>query len=141
MTPSILMVDDDENYPKLLTEAFRSAKIPGKFTWLEDGESAWAHLEEKIKGSAFNELPNLILLDINMPGMNGFEFLRLVRKNENLQALPVVMLSVSESPHDVRHSYFMGANAYITKPTDFDQMEGMFRAIYQFWFQYAKILR
>lgn len=136
---SILVIDDDTGYPLLLEKVFRMAGLPGRLTHLEDAEKALAYLEERSNPEGADGLPGLVLLDINMPGMNGFELLRRLRESERLQSLPVIMFSISQSPEDIRRAYSMGANAYITKPTGFQQIQAMLRDVHQFWFQCARL--
>lgn len=134
----ILVVDDDENYPKIMQEALRIAQVPSALTWVDGGEAALKYLDERTSEN-LSSLPKLILLDINMPGMNGFEFLRQFKQKELLQTIPVLMLSVSQSQNDILLAYKLGANAYLTKPTDFKQMQEMIQTIHSFWFQHAKL--
>jgi CheY-like chemotaxis protein len=139
LEPNILVIDDDENYPRIMKEAVRAAKLPATITWLESGEKGLAHLEEKAKERGSNGLPSLIFLDINMPGMNGFEVLRRLRENKALPSLPVIMLSVSQSPDDINQAYRLGANAYLSKPTDFQELQDTLQAIQQFWFKRVRL--
>ncbi|MEI7823631.1 MAG: response regulator, partial [Verrucomicrobiota bacterium] len=85
--------------------------------------------------------PDLILLDINMPRKNGCEVLEEVRSDEDLRLIPIVILTSSEAEDDIRRSYELGANCFVTKPADLDEMVRVVQAINHFWITIAKFPR
>jgi CheY-like chemotaxis protein len=138
-TSLLWIIDDDPSYPKIMEEALRLEKIQAELIWFENGAAALSSLQEKIKARNFEKLPSFIFLDINMPGMNGFEVLQKLKENQSFRLLPVFMLSVSQSAQDVERSYQNGAAAYLSKPSDFGQLREMLRAVCNFWLQHARL--
>ena len=105
----ILLVDDNQADGWLLREAFQILNVPHELQIVDDGEQALKFLSE-------NMPPALILLDINMPKVNGFEVLKAIRADAKLRALPVIIFTSSRHRGDVEKAYHLGANAYVTKP-------------------------
>lgn len=126
-TCQILIVDDDPDYTYLLEEAFKHYK-PRPFTKvLQNGDDLLSWLEEA------HQLPNLILLDINMPGGNGFELLTILKRVDSFKTIPVVMLSVSSRREDIAKSYRHRANAYIIKPMRFEKLQEQIDLLSHYW--------
>jgi CheY-like chemotaxis protein len=130
----ILLVDDSDADVYLFQEAFRGLQNVHELEVARDGEQALQHLH----AAAGNKyLPALILLDLNLPKMDGFEVLRTIRADPKLRAIPVVVFSSSSDRRQVYRAYEMGANAYVAKPmNDFVDLVGDFE---RFWLQRAEL--
>lgn len=129
----ILLVDDSDADVYLFEEAFRALQGVHEVEIARNGEEALQYLQ----AAAPNGLPALILLDLNLPKVDGFEVLRAIRSDAKLRAIPVIVLSSSSDRHQVRRAYEMGANAYIVKPLDdFGDLVGDFE---NFWLQRAEL--
>jgi two-component system, response regulator len=128
----ILLVDDDHDDADLTLLALKLNDIHNEVIIARDGREALEILlQNNIPNKPF--IPALVLLDINMPGMDGMEMLEQLRNNEVTRLLPVVMLTTSTSPDDIKKSYNLGANSYITKPSDFDQFSKIIGGIGKYW--------
>ena len=108
----ILLVEDDTVDVKAITRAFEELKIRNKLVHVANGEEALNYLR-----NSRNKKPCVILLDLNMPKMDGVEFLRAVKSDKNLKQIPVVVLTVSSQEQDVVESFNLGVAGYITKPS------------------------
>lgn len=128
----ILLVEDNEGDVLLTTEALKEGKIAKKIAVVNDGWEALQYLTKKGKYSnAFT--PDLIILDINLPKLNGHEVLRNIRSLDNLKHLPVIILSTSSSNGDILNAYQNFANCYITKPVEVNDFLKVISSIEQFW--------
>ncbi len=133
----IMLVDDDEADVLLTTQMLKRGKLLLNVTVAHDGDEALEMLEAKV--SSGDPLPDLMLLDINMPRLDGFETLQQMRKHEVLKGVPVVMLTTSDAPQDVKRVYDLGANCYITKPVTFEQFQKVISLLKEFWFTVVKL--
>ncbi|WP_377274453.1 response regulator [Peterkaempfera sp. SMS 1(5)a] len=111
----VLLVEDDRADAMLIEDALLERGGARKLTHVEDGVAALEYLRDPE-----NTRPDLIVLDLNMPRMNGREFLTVLKHDENLRAIPVVVLTTSAAPDDVSGAYQRHANAYVTKPVNLD---------------------
>lgn len=134
----ILVVDDNVGDVVLTTEALKSTGIPTRVSTASDGLEAIELLQRKGKFSSMPK-PDLVLLDINMPRKNGHEMLKEVRQREEFRGLPIVIFTSSEAQDDIRRSYELGANCFVTKPVDLDDMVKAIHAVVHFWTSYAKL--
>ncbi|MBI3979821.1 MAG: response regulator [Chloroflexi bacterium] len=134
----ILLVEDNPGDVRLTVEALKEGKVLSNLHVVEDGQAALAYLrqEGKYAGAA---RPDVILLDLNLPRMDGREVLALIKADERLRAIPVVILTTSKAEEDILRSYHLHANCYITKPVDFEQFIGVVRSIESFWFTIVKL--
>ncbi len=134
----ILLVEDNEGDIVLTLEALRKAKVANGIKVAKDGEEALKYLrkEGKFKDAG---TPDLILLDINLPRINGLEVLAAIKNAENLKAIPVVILTTSESEKDIMVSYQNHANCYIVKPVDFKNFMEVVQMIKDFWITVVKL--
>ena len=128
----ILLVEDNEADVRLTREALREAGDGVRLTAVGDGEQALAYLRRQ-EGFSEAPRPDLVLLDLNLPRKNGREVLREIKADHRLSLIPVVVLSTSASPSDVAACYELHANAYVTKPRDFDEFAGTVARIGEFW--------
>lgn len=129
----ILLIEDNEGDIILTKEALKEGRIRNQITVAKDGQEALEMLNETAT------LPDLILLDINLPRVNGFEVLTAIKKNDRLRMIPVIMLSTSGAQNDIMTSYSNYANCFITKPVDFNQFMDVVRSIEDFWISIVKL--
>jgi len=134
----ILLVEDNPGDVRLTREAFRDAKVHNNIVVVGDGLEAMAYLKQENK-YANTVRPDLILLDLNLPRMNGFEVLDAIKVDESLKRIPVVILTTSQAEQDIIYSYNLYANAYVTKPVDLEQFIAAIRAIEGFWLEIVKL--
>jgi two-component system, chemotaxis family, response regulator Rcp1 len=134
----ILLVEDNEGDIILTLKALEKAKIDSAIDVVKDGEQALQFLR---KEGSFQEAdtPNLILLDINLPKMNGKEVLSVIKNNGRLRTIPVVMLTTSDARTDILQSYYNHANCFITKPSDFGHFREVMQKIKDFWLSIARL--
>lgn len=124
----ILLVEDNRGDVRLMQEALDSG-VPCRITIVEDGAKAMVWLRAKDRPHR----PDLILLDLNLPRMNGWEVLREIKSDPALRQIPVVVLTSSEADRDVHRAYDLGANSYVRKPVDLDAFLRAVRSIESFW--------
>ncbi len=118
----ILLVEDNEDEVDLILRAFKKSNIVNKVVILRDGAEALEYLfGPPPAGKETNELPTVVVLDLKLPKINGFEVLERIRREETTQLLPVVILTSSNEEQDIIKSYKGGANSYVRKPIDFEQ--------------------
>jgi CheY-like chemotaxis protein len=128
----ILLVEDNEGYVILTAEAFESAKLASDLSVVRDGESAIDFLLKRHQ-YLHVKVPDLILLDLNLPRKNGYEVLQFLKADTNLKHIPVIVLSTSSSMNDVNKCYENYANCYITKPMDIESFFSIVSKIENFW--------
>ena len=128
----ILIVEDNEGDVGLIEEVFEEAKIKNNIHVAEDGEEAVLYLRGKGKFSG-SPRPDIIILDLNLPKKDGREVLREIKEDSNLKNIPVVVLTTSGAEKDILRAYELHANAYVTKPIDFDQFINVIGSIVNFW--------
>ena len=134
----ILLVDDNEGDIVLTLEALNEARIINRISVVKDGAAAIRLLNQQGEYAA-QELPDLVLLDINLPKIDGKEVLAHIKKSESLKRLPVIMLTTSSSEKDILDSYNNYANCYITKPVDLVSFMEVIRTIEDFWITIVKL--
>lgn len=139
MSPiNILLVEDNEGDILLTTEALTEGKIANKVDVVKDGYEAILYLENKGR-YVDAATPDLILLDVNLPKLNGHEVLEKIKSKEQLKHLPVIMLSTSSSSEDIMASYKNQVNCYITKPVEAEDFLKVISSIEQFWISVVKL--
>ena len=132
---TILLVEDNQDDVALTLRAFGKHKIKNKVIVVEDGEEALDYLfcKGKFSGRDPCDLPSVILLDINLPKVNGFEVLKAIRNNESTKLLPVTILTSSKEEQDIIQGYSLGANSYIRKPVDFEKFFEAVETLGLYW--------
>lgn len=135
MDVTILLVDDSPTDAAILSAALDDVGCQWPLQIAQTGDEALALLG-KIDSNAH---PQLILLDLNLPGKTGHEVLREIKCNIVWQAIPIIVLSSSATPNDIYKSYQLHANAYITKPTNFSDYQLIAQKIYDFWLTTAQL--
>jgi CheY-like chemotaxis protein len=136
----ILLVEDNPGDARLTREALKEGRLPVHLNVAADGESALAFLHRQ-GPYAQAPRPDLILLDLNLPRKGGHEVLAEIKADERLRRIPVVMLTSSQAEQDIRASYDLHANCYITKPVELDQFIRVVRSIEDFWLSVVKLPR
>jgi CheY-like chemotaxis protein len=134
----ILLVDDDPGDVRLTLEALKRNRLYSSIDNVENGEEALAYLRRQGK-YANAPLPDLVLLDLNMPRKDGRETLAEIKSDPELRRIPVVILTTSSLEADVVKSYDLGANCYITKPVDLAQFMKVIYETESFWFAVVKL--
>ncbi len=134
---NVLVVEDNPAEAKLTEEAFAGMNGEHSMIHLETGERAMDFLLHQ-NGFADATSPDLVLLDLNLPGMNGREVLREIKLNERLRPIPVVVISNSNAPEDINSVYRLNGNCYLIKPGDVDEFFDMIRKTVYFWELMAK---
>ena len=137
----ILLVEDDPNDVLLIQRAFQKAGLRNALKVVRDGEQAIDYLSGKGNYSQRDRypLPFLLLLDLKMPGTDGFEVLQWVRSEPNLKRLLVVVLTSSNLQADVDRAYESGANSYLVKPVEFDEMVNMIQRFEAYWTEINRV--
>ncbi len=133
----ILLVEDNQGDVVLIKKAFSDAKIANHLFVCRDGQEGLEYLRKE--GEHQNALqPDLILLDINMPRLNGLELLEIIKKDPALGVIPVVILTTSESEEDILKSYQLHVSSYIRKPVEFTEFLEAVQHIQEYWFSIVK---
>jgi CheY-like chemotaxis protein len=133
---SILLVEDNAGDVRLTREALREADVSVELTAVPDGDQALAFLRNQ-GPYADAQRPDLVLLDLNLPKKNGLEVLEEIKRDPELQQIPVIMLTTSSSARDIAACYARGVNCYVVKPLDLDDFTRLVQAINGFWFEVA----
>ncbi|CAM3525702.1 response regulator [Isoptericola cucumis] len=136
----VLLVEDDPGDVLMTREAFDEHKVVNRLSVVADGVSAMEFLRQEGE-HAGAPTPDLILLDLNLPRMDGREVLAAVKADERLKHIPVVVLTTSEAEEDVLRSYSLHANAYVTKPVDFERFIQVVRQIDDFFVTVVRLPR
>ena len=134
----ILLVEDSPGDARLTQEAMADAKIRNRISVVNDGLEALAFLQQEGQYEGAPR-PDLILLDLNMPRMDGREVLAAIKNDDGLKTIPVVVLTTSEADADILKSYELHASCYITKPVDLEQFITVVAGIEEFWFSIVKL--
>ena len=131
----ILLVEDNEGDIVLTTEALEESKIINTVSIARNGKEALDYLlaHGQFQERRESDLPAVIILDLNMPEMDGFEFLRRVKAVPKLTSIPVVVLTTSQFDRDLSQSYALGANSCLTKPGEFEQLVKIASDVNQYW--------
>jgi two-component system, response regulator len=130
---NILLVEDRDDDVKLTLRAFQKGMIANEVVVVRDGAAALDYLLAERGGSDQLELPEVVLLDLNLPKVSGLEVLRRIRADERTRRVPVVILTSSNEERDVLSSYDLGANSFVQKPVDFNQFVDAMRQLGLYW--------
>ena len=136
----ILLVEDSPSDVVLTQEALRESRIANELSVVRDGQQALAYLRREPPYEDATR-PDLVLLDLNLPNLDGRDVLRAVRADPDLAGLPIIVLTTSDADEDIRAAYASHANSYVQKPVDMDQFVNVIRAIEGFWFTVVKLPR
>lgn len=137
-TLNLLLVEDNDGDVRLIKEAFKESKVLNGLSVVSDGEEALDYLHKR--GSYQSSVkPDLIILDLNLPKLSGFDVLAEIRSAPHLKKIPVVIFSSSTSENDILRSYELKANSYVSKPSDFDAFLEAVRTIEEFWLRTVRL--
>jgi CheY-like chemotaxis protein len=139
---TILLVEDNPADIHIAQRAVKASPIPVELVVVRDGQSALDYL---LRRGSYGQAsgwhrPELVLLDLNLPRVNGREVLLQIRAHPELQAVPVIVLSTSRRPEEIRDLYLAGANTYIEKPQDFRRFVEVVQTIERYWLDVAQLL-
>lgn len=134
----LLLIDDDDKDIFLTKRAFKKSIIPSQVQVAKNGEEGLALLRRE---SPFEDAarPDLILLDLNMPRMNGHEFLEIVKADDDFKSIPMIVMTMSQSETDMMKSYGHHANSFISKPIELADFMTVIKAIEDFWFAAVRL--
>ncbi len=135
---SVLLVEDNPADIRLMKEALRDRRFGNRLSVVTDGEQA---LDFLFRRGKFVDAPQpaLVLLDLNLPKKNGREVLEIIKSDPGLRRIPVIVMTTSQLERDVHNAYDNHANAFITKPLDFDTLVKVIASIEEFWFDIARL--
>ena len=131
----VLVAEDIEEDFLMLQRAFEQARITARLHWARDGREAKAYLEGagEFSGRPEHPLPAVILADLKMPAMNGFDLLLWIKQQPYLKRIPVVMLTGSDRNPDINRAYDLGASSYLVKPHRFEDLQKMSESLKNYW--------
>ena len=135
---NVLLVEDNAGDARLIKEALLENKLSITIDRVTDGIEALEYLRNEGQYKSVKQ-PELILLDLNMPRMDGRELLEIIKKDKKLKMIPVVILTTSSAEEDILRSYELHANAYVTKPVDLDQFIKIVHELEAFWFTIVRL--
>ena len=135
---NILLVEDDPGDVELTQQALSESQLRFDLRVVSNGELALDFLRQEGKYSLV-ERPHLVILDLNLPGLNGQEVLAEMRNDEHLKLIPVLIFSTSSNPEDINNSYKLGANYYLQKPLELEETPVIVKYIENFWFNLVEL--
>ena len=137
----ILLAEDDPDDRLLTVRALKKNRLANEIKWVEDGEDLMDYLYHRGSYGPPNNSPRpgLILLDLNMPRMDGREALQKIKADAELRRIPVVVLTTSQAELDILQSYDLGVNAFVTKPVTFEGLANAIKVLSDFWFEIVKL--
>jgi len=142
MNPSaVVLVEDRTDDVMLILRTFERAGISNPLQVVKSGEEALQYLQGSFRFADRSRypLPQLILLDLKLTGMDGFEVLNWIRQESNIRTVPVLVLTASDRIQDVNRAYTLGANSFLVKPLEFENYEALGKLLRNYWLQIAKI--
>jgi two-component system, response regulator len=140
-TPFILIVEDNDDDYDAMTRAFEEVPLENALLRCKSGREAMAYLrrENDAEAARTEDRPGLILLDLNMHGMDGRKVLQLIKEDEKLKGIPVVIVTTSGNEQDILSCYKLGANAYVRKPDSFEELVELAKQCKGFWLKTASM--
>lgn len=137
----ILMADDDLDDQMLTLDALREAKLSNDIRFVQDGVELLEYLrrEGKYANPELSPRPGIVLLDLNMPRMDGRQALAIIKEDKELRRIPVIVLTTSSAEEDIFRSYDMGVNSYVTKPVTFEGLTKLMGVFSNYWFTIVEL--
>jgi CheY-like chemotaxis protein len=138
---TVLLVEDNPRDVRLTQRAFVQASLPHDLRVVRDGDEALAYLQREgaYKDPQASPRPDVILLDLNLPRMSGHEVLRRLKQDQRFRQMPIIVLTTSGRPDDVRLAYEAGANAYLLKPVEFARFTEVMGHLGKFWLEMVEL--
>jgi two-component system response regulator len=138
---TILLADDDADDRLMMLEAFRENYLGNEIRFVEDGQELMDYLRHvgKYSDIASSPRPGLVLLDLNMPKMDGREALKEIKTDPELKRIPVIVLTTSKAEEDIVKSYDLGVNCFITKPVTFQGLVEVTKIVGKYWFEIVEL--
>ena len=138
---TILIADDDPEDRMLAEDALKEGRLANDIRAVEDGEELLEYLQHrgKFEDPESSPRPGMILLDLNMPRMDGREALKVIKGDPDLRRIPIVILTTSKAEEDIFRSYDLGVNSFIIKPVTFDSLVNIMRGLEVYWFEIVEI--
>jgi CheY-like chemotaxis protein len=138
MSRELYIVDDNPDHHFLVYQILKQLDKPYVVKFFEDGKVLYRHLDVLTQQHDYDHFPGLIILDLNMPGMNGMQLLKLIKQpsrhiHEHFKKIPVVVMSSDTREDKIRQCYQTGADAYIVKPLEYDQIKVTMKGVCKFW--------
>lgn len=140
-TVTILVADDDADDRLMISDALRENHLANDLRFVENGEDLMDYLLKKGKygSDAVAPRPGLVLLDLNMPRMDGREALKKIKEHPELRQIPIVVLTTSKTEEDVFRTYNLGVNSFVSKPVTFESLVRIIREIGHYWFEIVEL--
>lgn len=137
----ILVAEDDADDRMLLQDAFDESRLSNELRFVEDGEQLIAYLrrEGKYADPGVSPFPGLILLDLNMPKLDGREALKIIKSDPALQRIPIIALTTSNAEEDIVRTYGLGVSSFICKPVTFDRLVEVVKALSAYWIEIVEL--
>jgi len=135
----IWIADDDFEDFQLIKKTFQENKQNVQLSHVEDGQYLIDILKAQSKNTKFGELPNLILLDLNMPRKEGLEVLKEIKENKILCKIPIIIFTTSKTPRDIEKAYELGASCYVSKPQTEEEWVNTLGNLGRFWIECVKV--
>lgn len=138
---TILLADDDEDDRMLTREALAESRVLNELRCVGDGLELLRYLrhEDEYSDVAQHPFPSLILMDLNMPRMDGREALAIIKADPQLRSIPVIILTTSSAEEDMLKVYDLGAASYITKPVTFDKLVELMKSLARYWIEFVEL--
>ena len=133
MSSGIIMIDDNEDDYEIILRGFKSVDLNESLTWFRSAKEALDYLQKVSKGVNGAEAPKMIILDLNMPGLDGRNMLNVIKADKKLKSIPTIILSTSKDEQDIRYCYENGANTYFQKPLRYQQLQEICSSIKSYW--------
>ena len=140
---AILIAEDDEEDRMLVRDALGESRLANNIHFVEDGEQLLDYLHNRgnYADKILHPRPGLILLDLNMPKMDGREALKEIKKDDDLRMIPIVVLTTSQAEEDILKTYNLGINSFITKPVTFVALVDIMKTLKKYWFEIVELPR
>ena len=137
---TIMLIEDNDDHAELVTRSFQENRVANNIIRISDGEEALDYLYKrgKFTNSSDYKVPNLILLDLRLPRVDGLEVLKNIKSSEKFRRVPVIILTSSEAEKDIAKSYDNYANSYLVKPLDFNKFTEMMNELGFYWLCWNK---
>jgi len=138
---AILIAEDDEEDRMLVRDALVESRLANNIHFVEDGEQLLDYLYSRgnYEDKTQHPRPGLILLDLNMPKMDGREALKEIKKDEDLKMIPIIVLTTSQAEEDILKTYNLGINSFITKPVTFASLVDIMKTLRKYWFEIVEL--